>query len=440
MPTPPRKRIASVVETKLLTLSRRRCCVCASLENDSGVKTDGQIAHVDRNRTNNELDNLVYLCLRHHDLYDTVRRQSKGITAQELKHYRGELYQNLGTDRHWLPPASLVEESQIQLGERIRQDCRDLDVPERTLINFILEEAGRHPLLFGSPFMSLPLVFRAYVLLLSWDLIEARAERLLNREQAYPANDAWSACLSEYRKATLLPYRTKPSGEQFSSSTETSRTITVYRTLISKTNDFVRTLREQNLNPPNVYSDLSTLIDEAEFALMNEDIGTSVARLEVVLSTIHKLILNCAPQGLGSAEITPSSLPTAYVQNYDRPNILIIDDQLEILETLRDLLEDEGYVVTTANTMGSGLRAMVDNEFDFVITDLVMPDGDGREVALAAKKSSSKIRVIVLTGYLQMSHVAHLREAGVEEIIGKADADLGSRLRNLFSKPNRGDQ
>lgn len=148
MPTPPRKKIASVVETKLLTLSRRRCCVCASLENDTGVKTDGQIAHVDRNRTNNELDNLVYLCLRHHDMYDTVRRQSKGITANELKHYRSELYRSLGTDRPGLPDASLVEESQIQLGERIKRDCADLGVPERTLINFILEEAGQLHIFF----------------------------------------------------------------------------------------------------------------------------------------------------------------------------------------------------------------------------------------------------------------------------------------------------
>lgn len=433
MPTPPRKRITSVVETRLLTLSRRRCCVCAALENDISVKTDGQIAHVDRDRSNNELDNLAYLCFRHHDLYDTVRRQSKGITAHELKHYRNELYRNLGTDRTSLPPASLVEESQIELTERIKQDCRDLGIHERTLINFILEEAGRHPLLFGWPFASLPLVFRQYVLLVSWDLIEARAERLLNRDEAYPLNDAWSTCLALYRRATLLPYRTKNPGDLFTKK-EATLTITIYRSLVSKTNDFVGKLRENGLDPPAVYSDLSTLVDEAEFALWNQETGTCVARLEAVLSTVHKLILSCAPQGLGSPKISSSNPPRIPLPGNDNPTILIVDDHERTLATFRQLFEGDGCAVTTVNTTSEALRAMVDHEFDLVITDLVMPDGDGREVAIAAKKSSEKTRVIVVTGYLQMSHVADLFKAGVEDIIGKADADLASRLRQLLPK------
>jgi hypothetical protein len=63
-----RKRIASAVETNLLTLSRRRCCVCFCLEGDLRAKTQGQIAHVDHDPANNKLDNLAYLCLRQHDL------------------------------------------------------------------------------------------------------------------------------------------------------------------------------------------------------------------------------------------------------------------------------------------------------------------------------------------------------------------------------------
>lgn len=53
----------------------------------------GQIAHLDRDRTNNAEDNLAFLCLDHHDEYDSKTSQSKGLTEQEVKVYREQLYQ-----------------------------------------------------------------------------------------------------------------------------------------------------------------------------------------------------------------------------------------------------------------------------------------------------------------------------------------------------------
>lgn len=51
----------------------------------------GQICHIDRDRGNNDPDNLVFLCLEHHDLYDSTTRQSKGFTKAELRFYRNLL-------------------------------------------------------------------------------------------------------------------------------------------------------------------------------------------------------------------------------------------------------------------------------------------------------------------------------------------------------------
>jgi hypothetical protein len=50
---------------------------------------------LDRNSANNRLDNLAWLCLPHHDDYDSVRRQTKRLTAEELKVYRSALYAQL---------------------------------------------------------------------------------------------------------------------------------------------------------------------------------------------------------------------------------------------------------------------------------------------------------------------------------------------------------
>jgi CheY-like chemotaxis protein len=387
---------------------------------------------MDHDPANNKLDNLVYLCLRHHDLYDTTQSQSKGITIGELKHYRNELYRNLGTDRQ-LSELGL-EHDQIRLCDSAVRDCETLAVSAVDLVTFILQEASRHPLLFGSPFMSLPLVFRDNVLLISWDCYEVRVERLLNRQEAYPLNDSWASCLALYRKATLLPYRTNAPGHPVT-RTEGQRAIKVYRKLISETNNFLDRLKENKQNPPQTYLDLSALVDEAEFSLGDGDNGKLVSHLEAVLSTVHKLILNCAPQGVMVGTIAPMEAPPVEVPNDNKCSILIVDDQKLVLDALGELLSREGYAVTSANTTTDALRAMVEHEFDMVITDLVMPvaigavaEADGREVAIAAKRSSEKTKVIVLTAFMEMSHIAELFKLGVDDVISKVSVSGSSGL------------
>jgi len=87
-----RKAITVDIETRVLTMSRRRCCLCYGYDNDLSKKMQGQIVHIDKDPGNNEFQNLVWLCLQHHDEYDSRTSQSKGITPQELKHYRDHIY------------------------------------------------------------------------------------------------------------------------------------------------------------------------------------------------------------------------------------------------------------------------------------------------------------------------------------------------------------
>lgn len=85
-----RKRIPTNIETELLLNCRRRCCICFGLERDQRIK-QGQIAHLDHNNRNNDYSNLAFLCLNHHDHYDTKTSQSKGITINEVRKYKEEL-------------------------------------------------------------------------------------------------------------------------------------------------------------------------------------------------------------------------------------------------------------------------------------------------------------------------------------------------------------
>lgn len=83
-------------ETEVLLKSKRRCCLCFGL-NQNLKEKKGQIAHLDKDPSNDKLDNLAFLCLEHHDQYDSKTSQSKSIQINEIKAYRKMLYQLIET-------------------------------------------------------------------------------------------------------------------------------------------------------------------------------------------------------------------------------------------------------------------------------------------------------------------------------------------------------
>ena len=89
-----RKTTSPSSEADVLSNSRRRCCICFGLNRDLRIKS-GQIAHLDKDSSNTAYDNLAFLCLEHHDAYDSRTSQSKNFTKAEVKRYRDELYMSV---------------------------------------------------------------------------------------------------------------------------------------------------------------------------------------------------------------------------------------------------------------------------------------------------------------------------------------------------------
>lgn len=86
-----RRKIPRSVEADILDRSRRRCAICYALNSDSAEKK-GQIAHLDHDASNNDPDNLLFLCLEHHDQYDSTTSQSKNLSTAEVIRFRERLY------------------------------------------------------------------------------------------------------------------------------------------------------------------------------------------------------------------------------------------------------------------------------------------------------------------------------------------------------------
>jgi CheY-like chemotaxis protein len=87
-----------------------------------------------------------------------------------------------------------------------------------------------------------------------------------------------------------------------------------------------------------------------------------------------------------------------------RLRILLVDDDPMLIKSLRDILEQDGHVVTVADGGQKGIdtfRAALAHgtAFSIVITDLGMPYVDGRKVAASVKAASALTPVILLTGW-----------------------------------------
>jgi DNA-directed RNA polymerase specialized sigma24 family protein len=137
---PQRKRVPSKIEADILARSARRCCLCFQVDQDFSEKL-GQIAHLDHDPANADEDNLVFLCLKHHSVYDSNSSQHKNYTLQELKHARLKLYakvqsQQAGGSKHAKPRVTIT----IRL-EGKPEDFRDIAEAAQRMLRGLAEDA-----------------------------------------------------------------------------------------------------------------------------------------------------------------------------------------------------------------------------------------------------------------------------------------------------------
>ena len=78
--------------------------------------------------------------------------------------------------------------------------------------------------------------------------------------------------------------------------------------------------------------------------------------------------------------------------------ILIVDDDPNILDTARDILEDAGYTVYAEGTAVGALAKLKSSPVDLAVLDFNLPDGKGVDLAVQAKRISPKMPIILMTG------------------------------------------
>lgn len=119
-----------------------------------------------------------------------------------------------------------------------------------------------------------------------------------------------------------------------------------------------------------------------------------------------------------------------------RFNILVVDDEPPVGETLAEMLRAVNHAVVLAESGQEAVQKLQAAAFDFVFTDLAMPEMDGWETARAIRKYQPEMKIVLVTGYGPATVPPIGEEDLVDGIIGKPFdfAQVGSTLSMLWAR------
>ena len=105
--------------------------------------------------------------------------------------------------------------------------------------------------------------------------------------------------------------------------------------------------------------------------------------------------------------------------------VLIIDDDSQICKMLVRTIEKDGIKVTYSLTLEEGIDTLNSDEFDVVLLDVNLPDGDGLAAIETIKENPNDPEIIIMTGYGDPEGVELAMKSGAWDYIQKGGVTQG---------------
>lgn len=124
-----------------------------------------------------------------------------------------------------------------------------------------------------------------------------------------------------------------------------------------------------------------------------------------------------------------------------KPHILIVDDELDIRETLKEIIRIQfDFPVLVGANGNEGLKLIQSHDVAVLITDLSMPIINGFELLRRMKSQGIQLPTIVLTGNADKTILPLLKNYGVSEFLTKpwSNQSLIEIIENLLKTPSHG--
>ncbi|MBN1287658.1 MAG: response regulator transcription factor [Anaerolineae bacterium] len=123
-----------------------------------------------------------------------------------------------------------------------------------------------------------------------------------------------------------------------------------------------------------------------------------------------------------------------------KPKILLVDDEKAITDNLAPLLERSGFEVVVAGDGVKGLQQVASFAPDLVVTDVLMPQMDGREMLRRLRRAENWTPVILLTQVGASTERAMALEEGADDYLNKPfdPHELIARIRSVLRRAHTG--
>ena len=102
-----------------------------------------------------------------------------------------------------------------------------------------------------------------------------------------------------------------------------------------------------------------------------------------------------------------------------RSRVLIVDDELDVLNVMKEMLDRLGFESSAVTSSVKAIELVKDTQFDLIITDLIMPDGNGLELIHKIRSLKQGIPIIITAGVSLEDVNIELNQYGLEDFIKK---------------------
>jgi two-component system response regulator HydG len=119
----------------------------------------------------------------------------------------------------------------------------------------------------------------------------------------------------------------------------------------------------------------------------------------------------------------------------EKANLLIVDDEAIVRESLGKWFREEGYEVGTAESAGDALTKLAERRWDLALVDIKMPGMDGIELLERLREVAPELVVIMITGYASVDSAVRALKLGAYDYITKPfdPDDIANTVRNALS-------
>ncbi len=107
------------------------------------------------------------------------------------------------------------------------------------------------------------------------------------------------------------------------------------------------------------------------------------------------------------------------MSNTDKSTILVVDDEPDIRDLIKDILDDEGYQVSTAKNGEAARLALSQHRPDLILLDIWMPDIDGITLLKEFKQHDPKLTIVMMSGHGTIETAVEATRLGACDFIEK---------------------